>query len=127
MKPTFKDTLAWQQAEILMQPALIRVLDNIRKQLEDSTWEGTYEDVQTPFPGYLLCLKQGEVEHQFNVWELCFEICFQNYSPTHAAEESWEVEIDSSLIDETGEVDWNRLDEKAKQLVQEIFANLPKL
>lgn len=127
MKPKFKDTLAWQQAEILMQPALIRVLDNIRKQLEDSSWEGTYEDVQTPFPGYLLCLKRGEEEHQFNVWELCFEICFQNYSPTHAAPESRDVEIDSSLIDEEGEVDWNRLDEKAKQLVQDIFANLPKL
>lgn len=127
MKPKFKDTLAWQQAEILMQPALIRVLDNIRKQLEDSSWEGTYEDVQTPFPGYLLCLKGGESEHQFNVWELCFEICFQNYSPTHAATESLDVEIDSSLIDEEGEVDWNRLDDKAKQLVQDIFANLPKL
>lgn len=127
MKPKFKDTLAWQQAEILMQPALIRVLDNIRKQLEDSSWEGTYEDVQTPFPGYLLCLKQGEAEQKFNVWELCFEICFQNYSPTHAATESLDVEIDSSLIDEEGEVDWNRLDEKAKELVYEIFANLPKL
>lgn len=127
MKPKFKDTLAWQQAEILMQPALIRVLDNIRKQLEDSSWEGTYEDVQTPFPGYLLCLKRGESEHKFNVWELCFEICFHNYSPTHAATESRDVEIDSSLIDEEGEVDWNRLDDKAKQLVQDIFANLPKL
>ncbi|MBO0349040.1 hypothetical protein J0895_07985 [Phormidium pseudopriestleyi FRX01] len=127
MKPKFKDTLAWQQAEILMQPALIRVLDNIRKQLEDSSWEGTYEDVQTPLPGYLLCLKRGEAEQKFNVWELCFEICFQNYSPTHAAPESRDVEVDSSLIDEEGEVDWNRLDEKAKQLVEEIFANLPNL
>ncbi len=80
-----------------------------------------------PFPGYLLCLKRGEAEHKFNVWELCFEICFQNYIPTHAATESRDVEIDSSLIDEEGEVDWNRLDEKAKQLVEDIFANLPKL
>ncbi len=127
MKPKFNDTLAWQQAEILMQPALIRVLDNIRKHLEDSNWEGSYEDVQTPFPGYILCLKQGEEERKFEVWEMCFEICFQNYSPTHAATESLEVEIDTSLIDEEGEVDWNRLDEKAKQLVNQIFVNLPAL
>ncbi len=31
MKPTFKNRLAWEQAQILMQPAMLRVVDNIRK------------------------------------------------------------------------------------------------
>lgn len=46
MKPHFKDTLAWQQAELLMQPAFIRLIDNIRKQLDLSNWQGSYQDVQ---------------------------------------------------------------------------------
>lgn len=126
MKPKFKNTVAWQQAEMLMQPALIRVLDNIRKTLDESTWKGTYEDVQTPYPGYVLCLQHGETELRFDIWEICFQICFREYSPSHEATESRDVEIDTSLIDEDGEVDWNRLDEKAKQIIHEIFASLPK-
>ncbi len=35
----------WQQAEVLMQPAFIRLVDNLRKQLEISDWQGTYQEV----------------------------------------------------------------------------------
>jgi len=125
MKPKFKNSLAWQQAELLIQPCLIRLLDNIRKYLEASSWEGTYENVQTPVPGYLLCLKMGANQITFDLWELCYQICFINYKPTHADAETQEVEIDTSLIDETGDVDWHRLETKTQQLVQQIFANLP--
>lgn len=125
MKPKFKNSLAWKQAELLMQPCLIRLLDNIRKYLEASEWEGTYENVQQPIPGYHLSLKKGDNEVTFDLWELCYQICFLNYTPTHAESETQEVEIDTSLIDEDGEVDWNTLELKAKQLVQQIFANLP--
>jgi len=38
------DTVAWQQAELLMQPTFIRIIDNIRNQLDESAWKGTYED-----------------------------------------------------------------------------------
>lgn len=47
MTPKFADAIAWQQAEILMQPVFIRVIDNLRKQLEQSTWKGTYHNTQT--------------------------------------------------------------------------------
>ncbi|MEL6602708.1 MAG: hypothetical protein AAFP20_05715, partial [Cyanobacteria bacterium J06614_10] len=40
----FATALARAEVEQLMQPALIRVIDNIRKQLEDSSWQGTYEE-----------------------------------------------------------------------------------
>lgn len=44
--PKFADSQAWHQAEQLMQPALIRVIDNIRKQLEESSWQESYADTQ---------------------------------------------------------------------------------
>lgn len=33
-------------ADQLMQPALIRIIDNIRKHLETSAWQGTYHETQ---------------------------------------------------------------------------------
>ncbi|MBE9029206.1 hypothetical protein IQ266_05445 [filamentous cyanobacterium LEGE 11480] len=46
MKPQFADTASWQQADMLMQPALIRTIDNVRKQLEQetTTWKGEYRE-----------------------------------------------------------------------------------
>jgi hypothetical protein len=122
MKPKIKDAIAWQQAELLMQPTLIRVLDNIRKQLEDSPWKGTYQEIQQPFPGYRLDLTCNDQTRSIDIWEVCYQVCFLDYEPTHAAAESREVEIDTSLIDsETGEVDWKQLDEKAKRIVEQLL------
>ena len=42
MKPKFKTIQAWEQAQVLMQPAFIRVIDNIRKELEVSAWQGSF-------------------------------------------------------------------------------------
>jgi hypothetical protein len=127
MKPKITSPIAWKQAELLMQPAMIRVIDNIRKQLEESVWTGTYQEVQIPIPGYQLLLElQGE-QISVDIWELCYRVCFVNYQPAHTQIQSQEVVIDTSLIEEdTGDVNWNRLDAKASQLIQEIFANLGK-
>jgi hypothetical protein len=43
--PKFIDSTAWKQAEILMQPALIRVIDKLGKYLENSSWQGNYQTV----------------------------------------------------------------------------------
>lgn len=132
MKPQFTNTLAWQQAELLMQPAYIRIIDQIRKQLEESSWKGTYQEVQTPYPGYHLYLQKKDASASIDLWDLCFQVCFRNYNLSLAkllqSQESatWEVEIDTSLIDyETNDVDWQRLDAKARQIVEQVFANLP--
>lgn len=125
MKPKFKNIRAWEQAQLLMQPAFIRTLDHIRRHLDRSGWQGTYEEVELPYPGYQLHLTLGERSQVIDIWELCFQICFQDYPMTHTATTAVEVEIDTTLLDETGEVNWRRLDEKAKQLVENIFANLP--
>ncbi len=42
--PQFATALARVKVEQLMQPALIRVIDNIRKQLEACEWQGNYEE-----------------------------------------------------------------------------------
>ncbi|MFM2430177.1 MAG: hypothetical protein RLZZ511_1390 [Cyanobacteriota bacterium] len=44
-KPQFADTVSWQQADQLMQPALIRTIDNLRKYFEGETpWQGDYRE-----------------------------------------------------------------------------------
>lgn len=42
--PTFATPQDRANVEQLMQPALIRVIDNIRKQLDTSDWQGQYEE-----------------------------------------------------------------------------------
>ena len=42
--PEFASALDRAKVEQLMQPALIRVIDNIRKQLDSTDWEGRYEE-----------------------------------------------------------------------------------
>lgn len=164
--PKFANTLAWQQAELLMQPVFIRIIANIGKHLEESTWKGTYRDIllwaddvpdatktavtrlrqqleaattpeeaetiretlaelPTPYPGYELCLESGGRQITVDLWQLCYQICFRNYSTVlNAMDRNFVVEIDTSLIDETGDVDWARLDQKAKHLIDQIFASL---
>ncbi len=42
--PKFATPLERAKVEQLMQPALIRVIDNIRKQLDSTAWQGSYEE-----------------------------------------------------------------------------------
>lgn len=42
----FENSQSRLLADQLMQPVLIRVVDNIRKHLEDSDWKGTYQETQ---------------------------------------------------------------------------------
>lgn len=125
MVPRFTDATSWQQAELLMQPALLRVIDNIRKQLEDSTWQGSYEDIDTPIPGHQLCLQQGDRQFKVNLWDLCFQVCCRDYNLFDDPNAPQDVEIDTTLIDEEGEVDWQQLETKTQQVIEQIFVNLP--
>lgn len=42
--PKFASAVDRSKVEQLMQPALIRVIDNIRKQLDNTDWEGRYDE-----------------------------------------------------------------------------------
>ena len=127
MKPKFKDVNAWEQAQLLMQPAFIRVVDNLGKQVELSPWKASYQEIQEPYPGYQLSLTREGSSLTVDIWDLCFQICFSNYYPTEEIPDSTtqEVEIDVSLFDETGDVDWQKLEKKTQALVNKIFDNLP--
>ena len=130
MQPKFKTRLAWEQAQVLMQPALIRIVDNLRKQLEASPWEGTYKEVTEPVPGYHLCLTSQERSLEIDIWQLCYQVCFNNYSfsPENIFSQddrsTQEVDVDTRLLDDRGEVDWQLIEAKAQQSVRELFANL---
>lgn len=121
MQPQFQDQLAWEQAEVLMQPILIRVIDNLRQQVENSDWQGTYQEVQNPYPGYQLLLTKNNYTVNLDIWRLCFQVCFLNYQPDINKQV---VKIDTSLISDQGEVNWERLETKTQTLISEIFAHL---
>jgi hypothetical protein len=126
MQPQFANELAWQQAEFLMQPIYIRIIDRIRQQSETSTWQVSYEEVKEPHPTNYLCLQSHDRQLKFDIWDLCYQVCFFNYDGSHSEQESQIVEVDTSLIDmEAGIPDWVRLDNKAKDVVAKIFNNLP--
>jgi len=163
-RPRFATTAAWQQAEVLMQPVFIRLVDNIRKELEQSSWEGRYQEdwvwpdgvtaetqaevrrlreqlaiapatetaaleaslaaLPQPFPGYFLCLAHNGKMVSVDLWQLCYQICFKNYHPLLTQADSITADIDTALLDEAGEVDWQSLDTKAQAIVHQIFASL---
>ncbi len=158
-----------------MQPALIRVIDNIRKQLDVSDWQGSYEEEliwpvgttveqqqtyatlqkqlhgvppedhdrvaalmsQLPQPSPLYRLKlspaksnksatepaaEPAAEKVVDIWALCYQVCAIFYDPEEA--DSSPIEADSSLLDEQSDIDWQRLDDKTKRLVENIFQGL---
>jgi hypothetical protein len=127
MQPKFADELAWQQSEFLMQPIYIRIIDRIRQYSEKSTWQVSYEEVHNPHLTHYLCLQSGDRRLQFDLWDLCYQVCFLNYLGSHSELESQFVEVDITLIDmEAGTPDWQRLDLKANQVIAKIFDNLPQ-
>ena len=126
MQPKFASELAWQQAEFLMQPIYIRIIDRIRQQSEVSTWKVSYEEVRDPHQINYLCLDSEDKQLKFDIWDLCYQVCFLNYDGSHSELESQIVEVDTSSIDlETGTIDWMLLDNKAKAVIAKIFDNLP--
>ena len=127
MKPKISNINSWKQAELLMQPAFIRILDQIRKKLEDSVWQGTYQEVQTPIPGYQLHLEYQDQKVSIDIWELCYQVCFSNYRHTHVSDQTVEVDIDTSLLNLNGDVNWLHLDQKSLIVVENMMANLPEI
>jgi hypothetical protein len=126
MQPKFANELAWQQAEFLMQPIYIRIIDHIRQQSEVSIWKVSYEEIKEPLPTNYLCLESTHGQLKFDIWDLCYQVCFLNYHGSHSELESQVVEVDASLIDlEAQSPDWTRLDHKAKAVIARVFENLP--
>lgn len=164
MKPQINDLKTWHQADCLMQPAFIRLIDNLRQAIEPTSWESHYEDLQdwpeattkaqkqrwevltaqlettepvdvaaieaelaqlpTPELSYRLNVQQGDHCLQFDLWQLCYQVCFCNYIPG-LVDEPQQVMIDETLLEPGGEVDWIQLDAKVKAIVAQLLASLP--
>jgi hypothetical protein len=125
MIPKFVDRLAYEQAELLLQPIYIRIVDSIRRQSETSEWTVSYEEVQTPQPTNYLCLQSGDRLLRYDLWDLCYQVCFLDYHGSHGELESQVVAIDTNLIDmEAKAPDWQRIDDRARAVVERVFENL---
>jgi hypothetical protein len=145
-------------AESLMQPTLIRVIDNLRKYIETTDWQSQYvervlwpasatetekQKVQEiaaqletaspeqadqmrqelsqlpgPIPSYQLHLTHNGNTEMLDVWQLCFQVCFADYTPEHP------VQVDRTLLDDN-DIDWIALDDKAKDRVNTAIQQLP--
>ncbi len=168
MKPQINDLKTWNQAELLLQPAFIRLIDNFRKAVKTTDWDSRYEDLQdwpeeateaqkarwadlsallestqpvdieaieaelqslpTPELSYRLNLERGEQQVQFDLWQLCYQVCFQAYVPglpSDVGNDTQPVEIDDRLLDNQGEVDWVALDKKVQNITEQIMQSLP--
>jgi len=120
MLPRFKSVSDWDRAQLVMQPCLIRVIDNLRKQIESSNYQATYQEVTEPIAGHQLHLSyQGKDILVLDLWQICFKICFVEYPCMQ------EVEIDRQLFDEQGELSWESLENKTSRLISQIFSDLP--
>lgn len=139
----------WYLAAQLVQPALIRLVDQLRQQLADSAWKSSYETVEVwpknhqqnqgnqesgdtePQILYWLYLTPKDASEPsqpiaINLWELCYQICFTDYTPvldcpTIQDFQVGDVAVDQTLFGDDGEVDWNRLDIKAAAVVEAMF------
>ncbi|ACB53420.1 unknown [Crocosphaera subtropica ATCC 51142] len=129
MKPTFQNAADWDKAEILMQPTFIRVMDNLRKQLEKSSLVATYEEIQEPLPGYQLILTQENNSVTISIWDICFKVCFTDYEllSNESSPDSIMVEIDENLFHEKGVINWDSLEEKTQKTIQNIIDNFPNI
>jgi hypothetical protein len=153
---TFATASDRAQADQLMQPCLIRVIDNLRKHTETLDWHSEYiehllwpshtttvqqqqfadltaalhqatpeealhleqalSQLPAPIPAYELRLTRQAQTASLDVWELCFRVCFQNYTPHQP------VSVDTTLLDPSGDIDWITLDEKARALVNQSLS-----
>lgn len=122
MRPQFANELAWQQAEALMQPIYIRIVDRIRQESEQSNLQVSYEEEQNPNLMHYLCLSDGDRQLRFDIWDLCYQVCFLDYTGNIGDSESQLVEVDLTLFDrDAGDIDWIKLDNKAKAVIQRTF------
>lgn len=129
----YEDVLTWPEGTSEADQALVV---NLRAQLETASPEDADQITQsltqlpTPVPGYQLHLSKGDRQMSIDLWDLCYQICFQDYDSVSGTSHQVDqaigegVAIDPNLLDETGEVDWHQLDEKTKHLVNQIFLNL---
>lgn len=90
--------------------------------------EAELATLPTPELFYRLNLERDSHHVQFDLWQLCYQVCFRAYVPglpRGLGNETQDVEIDDRLLDAQGEVDWVALDAKVLRIVEPIMQSLP--
>lgn len=83
---------------------------------EAARLEQTLSQLPRPTPVYELRLSREGHTAALDLWDLCFQLCFQTYDPGQP------VAVDATLLDNDSEVNWLTLDEKAKTLIAQAIA-----
>lgn len=136
-KGEYEETLMWPEGTSEEQKARVNLLN---QELESASGQGADSlrqalwDLPSPYPGYRLRLSSFGQEVIVDIWDLCYQVCFRNYDK--ATGTSWVggfspktnpgVEVDETLFDEDDEIDWVKLDQKAQQVIERVFVNLPE-
>lgn len=76
----------------------------------------------SPEPRYTLQLEQGDRRHEFDLWELCWQICCPAWQP----EGDYDGQVDPQLLTPELECDWDRLEIKTRQFVEQLVQRLDK-
>lgn len=123
---------AWpDHATPQMKAEVLYLMDQLELVEEDARGEieQQLEEMPQPVPVYLLHLTKADRARTLNIWELCYQVCLSNY--VAHVERTVFIEIsledaspDYTLFDETGEVDWTRLDLKTAEAVHSAFQSL---
>ena len=85
--------------------------------------ENLLAQIPEPAMAYELQLSQGDRIMKFDMWQLCYQVCFSNYVPGMPGQ-TQPVVIEEGLINPEGEVDWPALDHKVKEVVERLIENL---
>ncbi len=128
----YEDIATWPEGTTLEQQqqrdVILQQLDRARPD-EVPALEAALAALPEPAMAYRLNLSRDDQLVQFDLWQLCYQVCFQNYVPGSSeatgSEATDEVEIDETLLDDYGEVDWGALDIKVQQVVGQLMDRLP--
>lgn len=101
----------WQDLELQLYRA---------SEEEAAALEQELAALPTPQPVYTLQLEQGDRHHQFDLWELCWQLC----CPAWQANGDYDGQVDPILLTPDGDCDWDQLDIKTRQFVAQLLAQL---
>ncbi|NEP15373.1 MAG: tRNA epoxyqueuosine(34) reductase QueG [Leptolyngbya sp. SIO4C1] len=124
-KGQYEDKIVWPDSATEAQQQqylkLQQQLEGASPELYDRL-QPEIEQLPQPTHFYTLRLTKDGQQRRIEVWPLCYQVCCTNYSTDRSDRP---LEVDTSLFDpEINDIDWIKLDEKAKQLVERAFAQL---
>ncbi|QFZ91755.2 hypothetical protein [Synechococcus elongatus] len=106
-----QDKQRWQDLELQLYRA---------SEEEAPALEQELAALPTPQPVYTLQLDQGDRHHQFDLWELCWQLCCPAWQPSG----DYDGQVDPVLLTPDGECDWDRLEIKTRQFVEQLLAQV---